>query len=307
MKAALAYSPRPGPLGSARPWIAAVYLAPAAFAAFAFSNPIVLAGAGLAAITAGYGSGAGSSLRQPLRWSVGLAVLVIAVNAVASQRGATILLRGGRLPVLGEIDVSLEAIVEGAVVALRIVVALLVFAVWSACVDPDRILRAIRPIASRSALTATMITRLVPLAAADGARLAEAGRLRGPASAPLGRAALARRLVAGSLDRSVEIASTLELRGYGLGHRARLPRHRREPGEGPLLSSGVITVAAIAAGAGAGIVGFDAYPTVAMDHGAATIALAAGLPLLSLLPLSGGILSRMAHPIRPRSAGSVDG
>ena len=115
--------------------------------------------------------------------------------------------------------------------ALRIVVALVVFAVWSACVDPDRVLRAIRPLAARSALTATLISRLVPLAAADGARMAEAGRLRGPAAAPLGRAALARRLIAGSLDRSVDIAATLELRGYGLGIRSRMPRHVREPGE----------------------------------------------------------------------------
>ncbi len=110
--------------------------------------------------------------------------------------------------------------------ALRIVVALVVFAVWSACVDPDRVLRAIRPFAARSALTATLVSRLVPIAAADGARMAEAGRLRGPAAAPVGRAALARRLVAGSLDRSVDIAATLELRGYGLGIRSRLPRHR---------------------------------------------------------------------------------
>ncbi len=307
MKAALAYAPRPGPLGRARPWIAAVYLAPLAIAAFAFSNPIVLGAAGIAAIAAGYASGAGSSLRQPLRWSIGLAVMVIVVNALASQRGATILLRGWDLPLLGQIDVSLEAVIEGAVVALRIIVALLVFAVWSACVNPDRVLRAIRPIASRSALTATMITRLVPLAAADGARLAEAGRLRGPAAAPLGRAALARRLVAGSLDRSVEIASTLELRGYGLGHRAKRPRHRYEPGEARLLACGLASGASLCAAAIAGLGDFGAYPTVTMDHELATLAFAAALPLLALLPFSGGILWRMAHPVRPGSAGVEGG
>ena len=128
----------------------------------------------------GVASGAGPSIRQPLRWSIGLAVMVVVVNVLVSQRGATILFRFGELPVLGEIDVSLEALAEGIVLAMRIVVSLVVFAVWSACVDPDRVLRAIRPLAARSALTATLITRLVPLAAADGARMAEAGRLRGP-------------------------------------------------------------------------------------------------------------------------------
>ena len=64
--------------------------------------------------------------------------------------------------------------------ALRILVALIVFAVWSACVDPDRVLRAVRPLAARSALTATLVSRLVPIAAADGARMAEAGQAARP-------------------------------------------------------------------------------------------------------------------------------
>ena len=70
MRTAFAYAPRPGPLGPARPWIAAAYLAPLAVAAFAFSNPIlILAAAGRRARLAGYASGACDSLRGPLRWS----------------------------------------------------------------------------------------------------------------------------------------------------------------------------------------------------------------------------------------------
>ncbi len=303
MRAALAYAPRPGPLGRARPWIAAAYLAPLAVIAFAFSSPIVLAAAGVAAIGAGIASGAGPSLRGPLRWSIALAVMVVLVNGLVSQRGGTILLRGGELPVLGRIDVSAEALAEGGVLALRIVVAILVFAVWSACVDPDRVLRAIRPFAARSALTATLIARLVPLAAADGARLSEAGRLRGPAAAPLGRAAIARRLVAGSLDRSVEIASTLELRGYGLGIRSRLPRHAREPGEGSLLLAGVsVSVLSIWA-ALEGLGGFDAYPSIVIGHGLGTVGFALAIPALTMLPFLGGILRSMSGRARPRSIG----
>ena len=284
MKAAFAYAPRPGPLGSARPWIAGLYLAPLAVAAFTFANPIVLASAGAAAIGAGLASGAAGSLRGPLRWSLALAVMVVAVNALASQRGSTILLRGFDLPVLGQIDVSAEALAEGGVLALRIIVALLVFAVWSACVDPDRVLRAIRPLAARSALTATLITRLVPLAAADAARLGEAGRLRGPGAAPLGRSAIARRLIAGSLDRSVDVAATLELRGFGLGVRSRMPRHPREPGEIALVLSALASSALLVTAAATGIAGFDAYPSIEMDAGPATTSVAAALPLIALAP-----------------------
>ena len=284
MRTALAYAPRPGPLGSARPWIAAVYLAPLAVAAFTFANPIVLVAAGLGTLGAGIASGAGASLRQPLRWSIALAVMVIAVNALVSQRGDTILLRGWDMPVLGQVDVSAEALAEGAVLALRIVVGILVFAVWSACVDPDRILRALRPLAARSALTATLVARMVPLASADAARFSEAATLRGPAAAPIGRATLARRLIAGSLDRSVDIAATLELRGYGLGVRQRMPRHRREPGEVAMLLSGLASLALLVAAGLAGVAGFDAYPQVRVDADGATLALAAAVALLPLVP-----------------------
>ncbi len=292
MRSVLAYSPRPGPLGSARPWIAAVYLAPLAVVAFTFANPIVLAAAGFAAWIAGDLSGARRSVAQPLRWSLGLAVMVIVVNAIASQRGATILIRGFDFPVLGQIDVTLEALAEGAVLALRILVALVVFAVWSACVDPDRVLRAIRPIAARSALTATLVSRLVPIAAADGARMAEAGRMRGPAAAPVGRAALTRRLVAGSLDRSVDIAATLELRGYGLGVRSRLPRHPRERGEAGLLVAGAAGLLLVAAAGMAGVAAFDAYPTIAMDADPATLSLALLIVVIAAAPLLPDALRR---------------
>ena len=285
MRSVLAYAARPGPLGRARPWIAAAFLAPLAVIAFTFANPLVLVAAGVAAAGAGILSGAGRSIAQPLRWSFGLAVMVVAVNVIASQRGDTILIRGFDLPVLGQIDVSLEALAEGAVLALRIVVALVVFAVWSACVDPDRVLRAIRPIAARSALTATLVSRLVPIAAADGARMAEAGRLRGPAAAPVGRAALTRRLVAGSLDRSVDIAATLELRGYGLGIRSRMPRHPRERGEVALLLAGLANLLLVAAAGLAGIAAFDAYPRVAMDLDPPTVLLAVAVLAIAIAPL----------------------
>jgi energy-coupling factor transport system permease protein len=208
----------------------------------------------------------------------------VAVNVLVAQRGATILFRFGELPVGGELDVSLEALAEGIVLAMRIIVSLVVFAVWSACVDPDRVLRAIRPLAARSALTATLIARLVPLAAADGARMSEAGRLRGPAAAPLGRGAIARRLIAGSLDRSVDIAATLELRGYGLGIRSKLPRHRREHGEAGLLAAGLLELAVLGAAAATGLGSFDAYPEVTMGAGAGTLLLAWSLPAIALAP-----------------------
>ena len=284
MRVALAYAPRRGPLGSARPGVAALYLFPLALIAFAFSNPLLLAAAGAGAVVAAAGSDALRASMGPLRFGLALAVMIVVVNVIVSQRGETILLRGWELPLLGQVDVSGEALVEGLVLALRILVALVIFAVWSACVDPDRILKALRPLAGRSALTATLISRLVPLAAADAERFTRAAELRGPAAAPVGRGALARRLIAGSLDRSVDVAATLELRGYGLGSRFARERPRRMPGELALALSGAGLLAATLAAALARAGGFEAYPAVAIELDAATVAFALAIPLLAALP-----------------------
>jgi energy-coupling factor transport system permease protein len=284
MRSPLAYVHRPGPLGDAGPLAASAFLGSFAVIAFAYSNPIVLAGAAAAVACAGLAAGARRALALSARWGLSLGAVLVVINGLTSQRGDTILVHGVWLPLLGQIDVSGEALVEGAVLALRILVVMMAFSVHAACVDPDRMLRLFRPLARRSALTATLIVRMVPLAAADHARLAEAAALRGPAAAPVGRAALARRLVAGSLDRAVDAAATLELRGYERdAPRSRGPRvpSRHDP---ILLATACVVIAAAIAGRLVGVGGFDAYPTLALDAGPATMALAAALPLAALVP-----------------------
>ena len=184
---------------------------------------------------------------------------------------------------LGRIDISAEALVEGGVLALRIAIVIAVFAVFTSCVDPDRILRLLRPLARHSALTATLITRLVPLAAADHTRLRDAATLRGPAAAPVSRAALARRLVAGSLDRAVDVAATLELRGYARGApRKASPRRSRHSWR--FAAAGAAIVALGIGGRVAGAGGFEPYPAISIDADPATLAIGLALPALAALP-----------------------
>jgi energy-coupling factor transport system permease protein len=181
--------------------------------------------------------------------------------------------------------VTAEALGAGAVIGLRAVAAMIAAAVYSACVDPDRVLRLLRPLAGRSALTATLISRLVPLAAADHGRLRDASTLRGPASAPVGRGALARRLLAGSLDRSVDVAATLELRGYGLDAKPVRDPRGRSRFDRRLYAAGAVVVAAAIAVEVAGGDAFSAYPTLEMATGVPTLGLAALLVLAGLVPL----------------------
>jgi len=285
VKPALAYAPGRSPLHRASPGAAIAYLGALALVGFIYSSPLVLVAAGVATALAGYAAGAGRAVRASLRLALPLLLFMVAVNALVSHRGETVLVRGWDVPVLGNTDITLESLAAGATIGLRVVAVVLVFAVYSACVDPDRVLRALRPLARRSAMTAGLVTRMVPLAAGDGARLREATALRGPAAEPVGRAALARRLVEGSLDRAVDVAATLELRGHSLGIR---PRGRREPSRDdlPLIATGIaITLAAIGARlAGAG--GFGTYPRIEMDAGATTLALCCALLAMAAVPFA---------------------
>ncbi|HET6571294.1 MAG TPA: energy-coupling factor transporter transmembrane component T [Solirubrobacterales bacterium] len=299
MRSPFAYTPRRGPLQTASPGASVAYLGAFVAVAFLYSSPLVLAAAGLGAALAGRFAGAGGAVRVALRMGLTLALLIVAVNALVVDRGETVLLRLGELPLLGQASVTAEALAAGATIGLRAAVAMVAFAVYSACVDPDRVLRALRPFARRSALTAALISRLVPVAAADASRLREASRLRGPAAAPLGRAALARRLLTGSLDRAVDVAATLELRGYSLES----PRPTRSiaalstPGWGRgvrrrfgsrydsrFFGVGLLVLAAAIGGRLAGADGFHAYPSVELELTPATLAVAALVAAAGIAP-----------------------
>lgn len=285
INAGLAYSPRSSALGRAGAGAATIHLLAIAAVAFLVSNPIVLAGCAAAVVLAGVTSGGGRALALAARWAAGLGVAIVVINAVASQRGDTILVRGPDAPVLGPIDISAEALAEGGMLALRIAIVLGVFAVHTAVVNPDRLLRLARPLAARSALTATLMTRLVPLAIRDHARVREATALRGPGAASVGRATILRRLVAGALDRAIDVAATLELRGYANSAPKRRGRSPRAPGDRAFALSGLAGLLFIVAARASGVADYEAYPTISMDAGVATMAVAATLPIFAMAPV----------------------
>jgi energy-coupling factor transport system permease protein len=298
MRSALAYTPRPGPLQSASPAPAIAYLSAFAVVAFAYSNPIVLTAAAVGAALAGITAGARKAVLVSLRLGLSLALLIVVVNGLVTDRGVTVLARLGHWPLLGEVNVTAESLAAGAAIGLRAMAVMIAAGVYSACVDPDRVLRLLRPLAGRSALTATLISRLVPVAARDATRLREAAQLRGPGAAPVGRGALARRLLAGSLDRSVDVAATLELRGYGLPDRgvvrARTRSHHDRRFWVAAISLGTLAIAARLAGAG----GFDSYPSLEFDTGTPTLAVAVACVLAGLAPMR----SRRARRVRIATA-----
>jgi energy-coupling factor transport system permease protein len=208
---------------------------------------------------------------------------VTIINPLVYAEGGTLLVRGGEL--FGRrIDITLEATLYGALTGLRVVVIVVALGLLSAAVDPDELLRLFRRVSYRSALTASLANRLVPVLARDAMRMSDAARCR---PHPPGRLAVVRAALAGALDRSVDVAAALEVRGYALGGRP--PRRRRPWSRHDLRFLGAaLGIAAVAVGGAiAGVGEVQPYPTLELAWGAAVWALSAAIVLLAVAPFAG--------------------
>jgi energy-coupling factor transport system permease protein len=278
----MTYRYRASPLQAARAGAACLYCLALLVAALMISNPVPLGAVALATYGAGVGAGVGRELRRAALFAIPLGVVIVVINMFASRNGLTVIVRLGDLPVLGHTDITLEATAAGGILALRAATLIMCGALYTAAVDPDEVLRLFRRVSFRSALTATLATRLVPVLVRDSRRLADAQRCR-PGSAP-SRVQVMRAVGAGVLDRALDVAAALEVRGYGGARRparAGMPYSRHDLAFG--VSAVAIVVLAIVARAG-DLIPFRAYPTLHSPVSASVVAVAVGLLACAWLP-----------------------
>ena len=226
----------------------------------------------------------GARLVRAALFALPLALMVAIVNALVVRDGLTVIVRLGNLPLLGHTDVTLEATVYGLVLGLRAVALILCGALYTTAVDPDEVLRLFRRVSFRSALTATLATRMVPVLLRDSRRLADAQRCR--PGRPATRLQLMRAVSAGVLDRALDVAAALEVRGYGAARRppsARRPFSRHDLA---FAASAIAMVTIAVAGRVGGLDPFRAYPTLHSPAGWGVIAISLALLVCALLPFA---------------------
>jgi energy-coupling factor transport system permease protein len=279
------YLRRASPLHATRAAVASAWCIVLAIVALSFDHPLVLAALLAAVLAAGAAARVGRRVLLALLFALPFALVIGVVNPLVVRDGLTVIARLGTVPVFGVLDVTAEATAYGGVLALRAMVIIGCFALHSAAVDPDDLLRAFRRISFRSALTAALATRLVPVLARDARRLHDAQRCLAGEPAP--RWAIVRAVASGALDRAVDVAATLEVRGYGAARKP--PRGGARPWSRHDLafaaSAIALTVVAIAAHV-AGTQGFDAYPSFTAPVGAEQLGLCAVLAACVLLPFA---------------------
>ncbi len=278
------YRRRPSPLHSARAAVGSAYCVAAACVALASEHPLVLAAVLVAVLGAARVAGVGREVRRAALWALPLAALIALANPLVAREGVTVIARGGSVPVLGGLDITLEATLYGGVLGLRALVVIVCFALHSAAVDPDDLLRAFRRLGLRSALTAALATRLAPVLARDARRLHDAQRARAGAPAPAWT--VARAVATGALDRAVDVAATLEVRGYGTARRPARARRPWSRHDLAFLAAALALVALAVVAAVSGVAAFEPYPRTAMAGGAGTWALAGALVAVALAPFA---------------------
>jgi energy-coupling factor transport system permease protein len=288
MNRMLFYRRLPSPLHAARAGVGALWIIALSTAALLLYHPLALATLALALLGAGVGAGVGRELRRALLTALVVALPIVLINVLVARQGLTVFARLGDLGPFGQGDLTVEALVYGAVIGLKVTVLILVTTLASLAIDPDEMLRLLRPLSFRSALTASLATRMLPVLAADSQRLAEAQRTRpeGAARGARGRVALLSAVLGGSLDRAMDVAATLELRGYAATSR-RAGQLRRPWSRHDLafVASAIAVVGLALAGRLTGVASFTAYPELQMRLDAATFALCLALLLAVLLPL----------------------
>lgn len=281
------YRRRASPLHSTRAGAGCAYCLALGIAALMASNPIVLGAVALAVLGAGALAGVGRPLVRAALWGVPVALVVMLTNALVSRDGLTVIIRLGDLPLLGHTDVTLEATVYGAILGLRAVALILCGLLYTLAVDPDEVLRLFRRVSFRSALSATLATRMVPILVRDGRRLAEAQRCRpGP---PPSRLMLMRAACTGVLDRALDVAAALEVRGFAARRPARRPpayRAAYSRHDVAFVTAALVVVAVSIAARVSSAAAFSAYPELHVAAGPGALAPAGALVLAALAPFA---------------------
>jgi energy-coupling factor transport system permease protein len=87
-----------------------------------------------------------------------------------------------------------------------------------------------------------------------------------------------------ALDRAIDVAATLEVRGYGAAGAARPVRAPWSRHDLAFAATTVVIVALAIGARSVGVADFDAYPSLSVAFGAGEIVLAAALALVAVAP-----------------------
>lgn len=208
-------------------WVA--WLVAAAVPAFTLRNPLylvlVLGAAWIVYVALGRMTPTGSSWGSFAKIGLVFLVLAIPFNALSIHAGEIVLFRlPDNWPVVGGV-VTLEAIMAGATNGLGLLTILIVFAAFNAVVDHYQLLRATPAFLFQAGVVASIAITFVPQMVISAQEIREAQRIRGHRFRGIrDLLPLVMPLLANGMERAIQLAETMETRGFGSAVKPLSPR-----------------------------------------------------------------------------------
>ncbi len=198
-------------------WV--TWLAAAALSAFVMRNPLYLVlilGASWIVYSAlGRSSPIGSSWGSFAKIGLFFLALTIPFHALSNHLGAIVLFRlPANWPIVGG-SITLEAVIAGAVNGLSLLTILTVFAAFNAVVDHYQLLRSTPSFLFQAGVVVSIAITFVPQMVISAKEIRQAQRIRGHRIRGVrDLLPLVLPLLANGLERAIQLAETLESRGF---------------------------------------------------------------------------------------------
>ncbi len=222
-------------------------------------------GAVLAAALCALVAGAGPrSVRRLLPAVSFVAFFAILLNFVSAHLGATVLFSlPASIPGLGG-PYTLEAMAYGATGGLTIAAAILAVAPLSLMLESNEIVDALPESLSRTGSALAASLNLVPAVATTFVQVSEAQRMRGwRPRGPRSWAEVVVPVVLTSVESSLQLAESMEARGFGSGPRTHVQPPRMSAADWLVTASAAVAVLVFALASWAGwAASWAAYPTL---------------------------------------------
>ncbi len=192
-----------------------------------FSHPLYLLALLLSVWVVIAAAGNISEWKKYMKFSIIMVAFIVVINTLVNRAGSTIIFRGPEIPLLGPLDISMEALVYGLGMSVRLLVIISIFCLYTYAVNPDKALRLFSRLGGKSVLAITLSLRLFPLMMKDFQRISEIQRCRGVKLATGSWWERARNtipiisiMLLSSMERSLQLAESMFARGYGSASRS---------------------------------------------------------------------------------------
>lgn len=149
------------------------------------------------------------------------------INLLLNDLGTTIIWHGPRVPILGRLIISWEALAYSLVVSLRLLIVYSAFILLNRVVNPDQALTVLARVFPKSALLVALTAKTIPYMIQQLLRAAEIQQCRGvqyyvghPIDKVRNRLPLIKVLLVSSLEDSLNLGESIQARAYGCGPRS---------------------------------------------------------------------------------------